>query len=213
MPSRSRTTRRMNSAGKKRSSRHSRNRVGTSGQASSGHGFSNGVPDWSRHVRRRLGRHVGRDVVEEQRDRVVVVGDPALELGLALVGPPRARCWPTSRRATRPATAPSPRRAPAARTGTRSHTSGAVNPAIDWATRTRSRRGRRSRRTTRVGVLGEPGRVVVARQVDRDDVVAPRSRSSGTTRCQYQESEPAPWISTYVAMALPSFWSVRCVQR
>src|SRR5207248_11276511 len=45
IPRRSRTTRRMNAAGKKRSSRHSRKRVGTSGHASSGHGFSNGVSD------------------------------------------------------------------------------------------------------------------------------------------------------------------------
>ena len=45
IPKRSRTTRRMNSAGKKRSFRHSRNFVGTSGHASSGHGFFIGVPD------------------------------------------------------------------------------------------------------------------------------------------------------------------------
>src|SRR5688572_17917799 len=37
--------------GERRSSVQSRNRVGTSGQAASGHGFSNGVPDWARRCR------------------------------------------------------------------------------------------------------------------------------------------------------------------
>ncbi len=45
MPSRSRTTRRMNSAGKKQSSRHNKDLVGTFGHARSGHGFSPGVAD------------------------------------------------------------------------------------------------------------------------------------------------------------------------
>ena len=56
MPRRSRTTARMNPAGKNRSLRHSRNRVGTSGHAASGHGFSNGVPDCARSPRRALRR-------------------------------------------------------------------------------------------------------------------------------------------------------------
>jgi hypothetical protein len=43
MANRSCTTRRRSSAGKKRSSRHSRNRVGTFGHASSGHGCCIGV--------------------------------------------------------------------------------------------------------------------------------------------------------------------------
>ncbi len=47
-PRRSRASRRMNSAGKTRSSRHSRKRVGTSGQASRGHGSSAGPPASSR---------------------------------------------------------------------------------------------------------------------------------------------------------------------
>ena len=53
-----------------------------------------------------------------------------------------------------------------------------------------------------VGVLGEAGPVVVAGQVEGDDVVAARSVSRGTTRCQYQGSDPAPGMRTYVAMRI-----------
>ena len=88
-------------------------------------------------------------------------------------------------------------------TGTRVATIGAVNPAIDWATSTRS--GAPSRpaspiaATTASAYSGNPAR---SSSHGRSTAIerCPAAASSGSTRCQYQESDAAPGRSTNVAM-------------
>jgi hypothetical protein len=50
----------------------------------------------------------------------------------------------------------------------------------------------------RIGVLRQSGRVVLARQVRRGGLVS-RARSSRSTKCQYQPTSAAPWISANAA--------------
>ena len=82
--------------------------------------------------------------------------------------------------------------------GVRSHTSGAVKPPKDCATRP-GRAGRRARRGRRPRTWPEEAE---SSSAGRSGASAswPRARSSATTRCQYQPPSPAPWISANVAM-------------
>ena len=75
-----------------------------------------------------------------------------------------------------------------------------MNPPSDCATSTRSRRVGADRVDDGVGVFGEPSGVVVTRQIGRDDLVT-RARSLGATRCQYQESDPAPGMRQNVLIS------------
>jgi hypothetical protein len=75
-----------------------------------------------------------------------------------------------------------------------SHTSGAVNPPRDWATTTRSVRSPIAP-TTASAYSDSPAESSPA---GRSTATAswPRSRSSGTSRCRYQATPPAPGINT-----------------
>src|SRR5262249_34656879 len=72
------------------------------------------------------------------------------------------------------------------RVGTRLHTSGATEPANDWATRTAS--------PANPADSSAAGRAITTTSCRRP-------RSSASTRCQYQPTSPAPWMRTYVAIA------------
>ena len=170
MPRRSRTTPRIHSGGKKRSSMQSRKRVGTSGQAASGHG--------SLHRRAGLvarraggGQHVGGHVVGEQR-LVAVVGQA---LGGDRLG--ACRCWPTTRRRSRPGRGIIAVTSTMSSTGTRSATSGAVKPPSDWATSTRSSRRSPMASTTASAYSAKPAASSSHGRSSGDDVVAGGARA------------------------------------
>ena len=88
MPRRSRTMARSQSAGKKRSSRHSRNRVGTSGHAASGHGSSNNVIVWSRGGSMEASTSGGTSWVNSVSSESSGSPSAATASSLAGVGPP-----------------------------------------------------------------------------------------------------------------------------
>ena len=171
-----RTTRRRKSAGKKRSSRHSKNRVGTSGHASSGHGRSIGVPD--------CGWRCSAEAAAKSGVRSWVnttSGSNGSGNSWPVFGPPLAR-----------------RLARAGHHRGNEHDQSDVEAIAYERCRESAQRLRHEHHVVTiadlgdhdVGVLLEAGRIVVARQVDGNDVVT-RLRSRGSTRCQYQASEPA----------------------
>ncbi len=84
-------------------------------------------------------------------------------------------------------------------TGSRSATSGALKPAIDWATTTTSPGGAAA--TIASAYSASPADSSAAGS-STATAVWPRSCSSGTTRCQYQAWPPAPGTSRNVVMLL-----------
>ena len=184
----------MKSAGKNRSSRHSRNRVGTSGHRSNGYGRSNGVRTDRAPALERLGHDVGRDVVEELGHDVERLDRRPSRSACARLASSN-RCSPTSRR----------------RLARRGHHRGEQDHQPDRHALADQGRGEPAERLGHhdevrpvahrlhdgVRVLLESRRVVVGRQVRRDGVV-PARLELGTRRCQYQASDPAPWIRTKV---------------
>src|SRR5215218_2486033 len=90
-------------------------------------------------------------------------------------------------------------------TGMRVATIGAVNPPIDWATRTMSSveptPAAAIAATTASAYSGKPA---VSSSQGRSTATqrCPAATSSGSTRCQYQESDAAPGIRTKVAINL-----------
>src|SRR5690606_8800025 len=93
------------------------------------------------------------------------------------------------------------------RTGTRSHTSGAVKPPSDCATTTMSSRSPMASTTT----SAYSAKPALSSSTGRSGATTscPRRASSGTTRCQYEASPPAPWINAYVAIGNPVLSSWR----
>lgn len=180
-PRRSATTRRMNSGGKNRSSVQSTKRVGTGGHASSGHGAWPGVSDWSRVAAGLLGQG-RRDVLVDQ----VLSGGP-----LRLLAHDRIKAGvrgPVVGRLSRGRNHPGHQD---------QHVDG--NPGC-YQRRGEPAEGLRGhdqataaadRLEDGIGVLGQPGRVVVAGRSGAR-VSWPRSRSSCSTRCQYHPTSPAP---------------------
>lgn len=75
-------------------------------------------------------------------------------------------------------------------TATRSHTSGAVNPAIDCATIMSFWRFPMALTTT--SVYSASPAESSSQGKSGATTVWPRALRSGVTRCQYQESDPAP---------------------
>src|SRR5579859_8050484 len=86
--------------------------------------------------------------------------------------------------------------------GTRSQTSGAVNPPADCATTTRPVLSPAAAAT----VSAYSGRPAESSSQGRSGATVswPRSRSSASTRCQYQPTSPAPWMKTNAALRPPS---------
>jgi GNAT superfamily N-acetyltransferase len=83
-------------------------------------------------------------------------------------------------------------------TGTRSQTSGAVNPPNDWATTTSPVRSPMA--STTVSAYSDSPAESSSQGRSGATTSCPRLRSSASSRCQNHPLSAAPWISTYVAM-------------
>src|SRR5215213_983443 len=169
--------------------------VGTSGHSRRGHGCLNGVPDW----RGSPLAHASATTSGETSWKKASIRSSSAARFL----PSRAACsarafaWPVL---VHHSPADSPGEGTIAfsitsrSTGTRSHTSGAVNPPSDWATRTIPVRSPIAS-TTAPAYSANPAESSLAGR-SAATTSWPRPRSSGSSKCQYQASPPAPGINT-----------------
>ena len=111
----------------------------------------------------------------------------------------RGRCSPTIRRRDSPGRGTIAATRTIRSTGTRSHTSGAVNPASDCATTTTSRRSPIAS-TTQSAYSPSPAESSATGR-STATTSCPAATRSGATRCQYHASDPAPGSSTKVAIS------------
>ena len=195
MPRRASATRRWKAAGKKRSSRPTRTRVGTSGQASSGQGSANGVPDCSRWWARGL----VDDVLRARSCRKWVNGSKPRVPGR---GPRAGRisriaaAWPTM---VPPLAAGLARRdgiialtSTIRDTGRRAQTSGAVSPPIDWATSVTAPGHGAAAATTASAYSVRPAASSSAGRSTGRGVVAAAAQLLLDAARQYQAAPPGP---------------------
>ena len=174
---------RIHSGGKKRSSMQSRKRVGTSGQAASGHGSSITRPDWSRG---------GSDAASTSggtswRKSVSSLSSGSPWAAIASAQP----TWPHQSPPVSPGSGIIAVTRTISSTGTRSATNGAVKPPSDWATSTRSSRRSPMASTTASVYSANP-----AESSSHGRSIAttswPAARSSAATRSQDDAPSPGP---------------------